>query len=133
MTLSRRAFLGRMLLMPLGAVSGQAAQDNKRAVHLKNVYIAGTQFHEVSESADLAALAAGDDLELRREPDNPHDEYAVAVYTRAQRKLGFIPRHQNRTIARIMDQGVPVTATIDKVAPDVSPWRRIWINVQEQV
>lgn len=133
MTLSRRTFLGRMLLMPLGAAAGEAPRDKKRAVHLKNVYIAGTQFHDVSEDADLGALAVGDALALRREADNPHDEYAVAVYTDSNRKLGFIPRHQNRTIARIMDQGVLVSASIDKVAPDASPWRRIWINVQEEV
>ena len=134
MTIDRRAFLGRMLLMPFGIkAQTEPTPQKKRVVHLKNVYIAGTQYHDMSENKDLARLRADDPLYLRREPQNPYDEYAIAVYTRSNQMIGYIPRHQNRTVARIMDQGVTVTATVEKVAPDTSPWRRIWIRVQEEV
>jgi hypothetical protein len=123
-----------MLLMPLGIVAPETPKaQSKRRIHLKDVYIAGTQYHNVSTNHELARLAVGDALRLKREPDNKYDESAIAVYTQANDMVGYIPRYQNRTIARIMDQGVVVTATIDKIAPDDAPWRRIWITVQEEI
>lgn len=130
--MDRRSFLGRMMLMPFGAVTSKRAEP-KRLVHLKDVYIAGTQYHDIANNKDLARLALGDALVLKREPDNRYDEYAIRVVTPSGDMVGYIPKHQNRTIARIMDQGVEVIASVDKIAPDEAPWRRIWIKVQEKV
>lgn len=132
--MDRRTFLGRMLLMPFGIRGGARAQaPQKRNVHLKDVYIAGTQYHDFSENTDIARLAQGDVCRLEREPSNAFDEYAIRVLTESGAMLGYIPKHQNRTIARIMDQGVEVVARIDRIAPDSAPWRRIWIKVEERV
>jgi hypothetical protein len=123
-----------MLLMPFGVVApAKADAPQKRRVHLKDVYIAGTQYHDMARNEDLARFAPGDPLQLKREPGNPHDEYAIQVLTRSGEMVGYIPRHQNRTVARIMDQGVEVVASIDRIAPDDSPWRRVWIKVEEKV
>jgi len=130
--MDRRSFLGRMLLMPFGIVAPKKAEP-KRLVHLKDVYIAGTQYHDIATHKDLARLELGAVLRLKREPDNRYDTYAIRVETDAGEMVGYIPKHQNRTIARIMDQGVEVIASVDKIAPDEAPWRRIWIKVHEKV
>lgn len=57
-------------------------------------------------------------LQLKREPENKHDPNAVAVWTRFRRDgrtvdlmLGYIPRQDAKTIARVMDNGVRISAT----------------------
>ena len=69
--------------------------------------IAGLQFHieNEEEQAALNAITPGTELLLYREPNNEHDEWAVAVHLSEQDKLGFISRFKNETIARLMDAG----------------------------
>jgi hypothetical protein len=123
-----------MLLMPLGVMRAPVDdQPRTRRVHLKDVYIAGTQYHDMSSNEEIQTLKVCDPLVLRREPENPHDASAIAVFTTSGRKVGYCPRHQNRTVARLMDQGVPVKAYVDKVAPDDAAWKRIWIRVEEEI
>jgi hypothetical protein len=70
-----------------------------------------------------AGLATGDELELRREPDNPHDSNAIEVYTRDGIKLGYVPRIANPIPASIADQDVAIGAEIAdlEVDPDEFP------------
>lgn len=124
-----------MLLMPFGLAGGESsAAPRRKSVYLKDVYIAGSQYHDAAKREAIAALKPGQTLQLKREPDNRFDSSAIAVFTADGRnRLGYIPRHQNRTIARIMDQGVTVTAEIDRISPDETPWRRVWIKVREEI
>lgn len=70
----------------------------------------------------------GDPLGLVREPDNPHDTHAVRVEWRGE-KLGYLPRAENRGVARAMDQGTPVSGRIGRLAPHPNPWKRIRVDV----
>jgi hypothetical protein len=51
---------------------------------------------------------------LVREPDNPHDANAMRVEWRG-RKLGYLPRAENRAVAAAMDNGDKVDARIAKL------------------
>jgi hypothetical protein len=64
--------------------------------------VAGYQFHGGIELEPR--MAVGDELELVREPDNPHDGLAVAVCWRGLR-IGYVPRLINADIARRLDAG----------------------------
>lgn len=129
---SRRSFLKRMFLVPLGfAVAEDRETKSEKFIHLKDVYVAGLQFHEFDTPESIKALRAGDALSLRREPDNLHDEFAIGVYDEQGRKLGFIPMYQNRTVARIMDQDVRVVAHVESLVEDAPPWKRVTIKVME--
>lgn len=130
----RRSFLKRVLLVPLGiAVADEAKPERIRRVHLKDVHVAGLQYHEFASHEAISTLNIGDELSLRRESQNPHDEFAIGVYDRHGRKLGFIPMYQNRTIARIMDQGVTVEASVEYLLDADVPWKRVTIRISEVI
>ena len=82
-----------------------APQLAERGLHVAGV--AGTHFREAAVAA--AELAPGDPLELRREPDNPHDPHAIAVDGGGQH-LGFVPRELAEEIAPALDAGEPWSA-----------------------
>ena len=62
--------------------------------------------------AALPGLAVGETLQLRREPQNRRDRFAIAVNCFGGAKLGYIPRIANQTLARLMDAGWRADATI---------------------
>jgi hypothetical protein len=64
--------------------------------------IVGTKYRSPEAIAVLTRLRPGDRLRLVREPNNPHDPNAVAVYSGTMH-IGYIPRGINRDVAdRIM-------------------------------
>lgn len=77
--------------------------------------IAGMQYYVEGPEDQLRLdnLKPGDELRLYRDPDNEHDEWAVAVYATEEDKLGYISRFKNETIARLMDAGKKFVAVVD--------------------
>lgn len=67
-------------------------------------------------------------LSLKREPQNPHDSYDVEVF-RNDVKLGYLPREENKVIARMMDQGIEAKAIILKINPEVHAYRKVKMKV----
>lgn len=88
--------------------------------------LAGAQYYEADALWD--GMRVGDALALVREPDNPHDARAVRVEWRG-RKLGYLPRAENRAVADEMDRGGLVSARIARLLPHRNPWRRVLIEV----
>jgi hypothetical protein len=88
--------------------------------------LAGFQHYAGRELWD--DMKAGDALTLAREPDNPHDAGAVSVSWRG-RKLGYLPRAENRAVAAEMDRGGRVEARIARLLKHRSPWQRVQIEV----
>ena len=95
-----RSFRGRMYRQ-------DTFRPKERRILVLKTGIAGLQFHieNEEEQAALNAITPGTELLLYREPNNEHDEWAVAVHLSEQDKLGFISRFKNETIARLMDAG----------------------------
>ena len=60
-------------------------------------------------------LAEGDALGLVREPDNPADEWAIAVKTRSGDKVGYLRRQISTAIAPLMDDGASYEACVLQV------------------
>ncbi|MDR1896168.1 MAG: HIRAN domain-containing protein [Prevotellaceae bacterium] len=66
--------------------------------------VAGTTF--IKNLKDIESKLEKDQhLDLIREPDNKHDNFAVAIYNTQGEKLGYIPREKNEMPARLMDAG----------------------------
>jgi HIRAN domain len=84
-----------------------APQLAERGLHVSGV--AGARHH--AEALAGAALAPGDRLELRREPDNPHDANAIAVHGGGAH-LGFVPRELAAELAPELDAGRPWSAIV---------------------
>jgi hypothetical protein len=68
-------------------------------------------------------LGAGNRLQLRREPDNPHDKNAVAVMWQGQR-CGYIP-DEDDWVGVAMDRGEDVQAYVERVERSDDPLARI--------
>jgi single-stranded-DNA-specific exonuclease len=62
----------------------------------------------------VAGLAPGQELELRRQPDNPHDANAVAVYFGILH-LGFLRKQIAKHLAPLIDGGVRYRARIEHI------------------
>jgi hypothetical protein len=78
------------------------------------VLIAGWQFYDGEKFIDeIFARHADTVLELKHEPENEYDEYAVAIYwTWGRAKLGFIPREHNEEVATLLAQGYKLETKI---------------------
>ena len=88
--------------------------------------LAGFRYHAAAEVWD--ELRVGDALTLERERDNPHDANAVSLAWRG-RKLGYVPRRENATLAWSLDRGEPLRARISRLTRHPNPARRIEFEV----
>jgi len=128
----RRNFL-HSLLGTLGIGLSQrvyaktAPSQSRRRLILQESPLAGFQYHRAA--AIWPFLQEGENLHLKREPCNPHDRHAVAVWFRNEH-LGYVPRRENRTLAKLMDQGVRPQATLIRLLDEENPWRKIRIRVE---
>ncbi len=123
---TRRAFL--KTLAALGLWSGaRNAWRSTRSVVLLETCVAGFRYHQGPRVQHH--LRAGQPLLLRREPTNPYDERAIALYTADGAKLGYVPRTDNSVLAALLDQGTSLQATITDVAREAPPWERVRFRV----
>jgi hypothetical protein len=115
---------GALLFVPKH--SSENGPKATREIRLSSPYIAGFQYYQGLKLGQV--LKENDSLTLKREPQNMHDCYAIEVYN-GSNKLGYLPREENKVIARMMDQGMTVKARIIKIKPEEHPYRRVKVNV----
>ena len=110
------------LLLALQALGGEP----RIQLLVQSSPLAGFRYAEGVEIWPLLQL--GDALELVREPDNPHDPNAVRVEWRG-RKLGYVPRRQNATLAWGLERGMSLRARVSRLAGHPNTARRIEFEV----
>lgn len=99
----------------------------KRKVYLLHCFVAGFRYYRGMDL--LNEMEVNDFLELRREPENEYDEFAIALYWQ-QEKIGFIPAGYNETIARLLDaEALPLLASITHLKKEVEPWENVVVAV----
>lgn len=98
------------------------AKPKEHRILVLKTGIAGLQFNieNDEEEAALNAITPGTELLLFREPENEHDEWAIAVHLTEDDKLGFVSRFKNETIARLMDAGKKFIGVVDDFEVDSS-------------
>ncbi len=124
--MKRRTFL-TTLLGALGSnllTPATQAKSARKILH-QEYRLAGYQYHRAS--AVWPFLREGEALTLKREPHNPHDPSAIAVWFRNE-KLGYVPRRENRVLAQMMDLGKKVEGQIVQLLNEHNPWQRIRIS-----
>lgn len=87
--------------------------------------VAGTSFRKLKDVEPQLNVQVK--LELKREPDNEYDEFAIALYFE-KNKIGYIPRESNEVIARLLDAGKPFFATIE-----AKEWEGNWLRIEIKV
>lgn len=116
----------RSVLISLLLLCSFAAGAQSVRILVQSSPLAGAQYYEAD--ALWGEMKVGDGVTLAREPDNPHDANAIRVEWRG-RKLGYLPRAENRAVAAEMDRGGRVEARIAALLPHRNPWRRVRIEV----
>lgn len=118
----------RRSLILLACLAGLSAQPRAESIRVlvQSSPLAGFQFY--AGRALWEEIKVGDPLVLVREPDNPHDPRAVRVEWRG-RKLGYLPRAENRAVAAEMDRGGRVEARVARLMRHRDPWKRILLDV----
>jgi len=119
---------GGVIIAPKYA--GATLPEEKKNIYLDSLYIAGFQYYQREETE--VDLKENDSLTLKRQPGNLHDYFAVEVY-HDDHKLGYLPRTDNRIIARIMGQGIELKAKIRSIDPESHPYRRVKIRVYSEM
>lgn len=136
--ISRRAFLKLLASTGAGLFLAQYDRSNPyiRRVYLFETRVAGFQYHDGMQPEVAARLVPPLDLVLVREPENPYDELAIAVYTLDGYHLGYIPRAENQILAAIADQDVLIGAELIEFRPHLverAPWNCMYIRVFQAI
>lgn len=88
----------------------------------------------VTHAGDLSGedLRAGTALSLQRVLDNEYDAYAVAVRTATGTRVGWLPMHGNKRIAKMLDDGATFKVVLaSKVTNESGAVWLIYIKVEE--
>lgn len=93
---------------------------------VQNSPLAGSQYYAVKKV--WGEIRLGDRLTLSREPDNRHDPNAVRVDWHGE-QLGYVPRAENRAVARALDAGEKLEACVSKLRESVDPWQKVEFEV----
>jgi len=69
-----------------------------------------------SRQLEIMCMLPGDPVDLVRQPDNPHDHMAVAIFTTTSKTcVGYLGRVKAQWIGSKMDRGVDVTAIVERI------------------
>lgn len=70
-----------------------------------------------SRQEEIGRLAIGESVDLVREPENPHDPSAVAVWSGRGVRIGYLGADRCGWVGSKIDRGLDVTAIVERVAP----------------
>ena len=121
--MNRRGFI--KIIAGLFAGSSLSA-NTYHTLELTSCYIAGLQYH----AGKQMAFQTGEALKLIREPNNLYDTNAIALY-KQHIKIGYIPKNENKIIAKMLDQHAALKAEISHFDRNAVTWRRVSVQVKQ--
>lgn len=116
----------RISLLFAGLLAALCARAESVKILIQSSPLAGSQYYAVSRLWE--EIRPGDRLTLIREPGNRHDRNAVRVDWKGN-PLGYVPRADNRAVARALDAGEALEARVLRLRDDPNPWRRVEFEV----
>jgi len=91
---------------------GAMVNPKSSRLHKLGIYsfsVRGTSHYEAAVKS--ANLRAGQPVRLAREPDNPYDSNAIAVYAEKGRKpIGYVNKQNAARLAKLIDRGEDIAA-----------------------
>lgn len=106
-----------------GSISIKAFEEDILA--LESI-VAGTSYQNLVE-IEKEIIINDSELSLKREPENKFDKFAILVLFK-DKKLGYLPRSKNQTIARLMDAGKQFYAKVIS-----KEWEGKWLRIDLEV
>jgi hypothetical protein len=113
-----KSFLAKGILLTAPFIS-KAKEKKLVEVLLYCEYVAGFQYADGMKVIDK--MKEGDELDLVREPENVHDENAVAVYWK-QIRIGYVPAIDNELPNNFLLKGLALKSRIEKLNKAAKPW-----------
>ena len=126
MTNTRLEFLGLVDAIATSGIGRIERTGRHQRFVLDECFVAGFRYHDGPDI--MQYLQPGDDVQLIAEPGNPYDEWAVRIEHKKSR-IGYLPRTQNQTVSRLLQQGAPMECQIVAVDPATTPWEAVKIRV----
>ena len=115
------------LLEMMGSKLPNSLQPFSREIFLLDIVVAGTthcdEIYEV-----YPYLEKGVVLRLQRQPQNKHDQNAIAIYYE-KTMIGYVPRELNLIISRLMDAGKAFFCRIE----DVELVDEYWVKIAAKI
>ena len=125
-TTTRRNFLGMLGVLAASGIGRMEKNGSEpRRFVLNECFIAGVRYHDGPDI--MQHLQPGEKLQLIAEPGNPYDEWAVRIEHNKNR-IGYLPRTQNHTVFRLLEQDAPVECRIVAVDSTAVAWRAVKIQ-----
>lgn len=101
-----------ILAFKKGGGEGVTAKPFQQEIYLLNCHLAGVDFYEPQNTHK--SIEVDEELFLKREAWNKYDTFAIAVLNREKKKIGYIPREDNKVFARLLDAGKFITAYVNE-------------------
>ena len=120
-----KTILGGVLGLPGNFACSSRVQNPKTWI-LNRCWIAGFSYHDGPKL--IGQLQKGTRLEVREEFKNPYDRNAVALYLGSSH-VGYVPRAENRHLARLIRQGARLESRILAVHPDQDAWNKVRVEI----
>ena len=83
-----------------------------KKIKIYDNYVKGTNFYK--KDFTETPIVLHQTLSLEREPTNIHDNFAIKILCNGK-QMGYIPAFENIVLANLLDQGVPLTATVSEL------------------
>lgn len=87
--------------------------------HIKRIFfLAGVRHYlgcQGDKCKDAINVVRGDEIFLRKEPDNQYDKNAVQVVDAFGNVLGYIPRYYSKSVSEILESGKKISCHIYNV------------------
>ena len=128
MDLTRRSILKILAFTPLAGqfYKTSIARPLFNNCMMNRFFIAGFQFYD--GPSIINKLKINGELLLVTENKNIHDKYAVAIYHK-KKKIGYVPRTDNRHISRLLNQEINVACKITEVNPKHDTWKMVRVEI----
>jgi hypothetical protein len=125
--LTRSGFLAGLVNLGIfGTLSPQQIQQTQK-LYLLQFFVAGFKHYQGMQL--LSNIKQGDYLTLTREPENPHDSCAIALYWQ-QTKIGYVPAADNQILSRLLDaNALPLLAQITHINTHTQPWENLAVAI----
>ncbi len=118
--MNRQLFLTNLVSLVGMAAIPKNLQIQYQKIYLLQFFVRGFQFNEGKKILHL--MKSTDLLELKREPYNQYDNFAIAIYYQ-NFKIGFVPAEKNEVLARLMDANMmEIMAEITHVELQSESW-----------
>lgn len=126
--MTRREIFRLLLAGPLASLvpRGSKARPETPRRLLNRFSVAGLRYYE--GPALLAMIRKGDMLDLKADPGNAYDRFAVRVL-HPKGMLGYVPRSDNRHISRLLLQGADLECRVIETDPSRLPWSGLRVRV----